>query len=41
MIADWYGSFYKGSVKNMYEITVEQILFYTKEASKQNLIWTK
>jgi CDP-glucose 4,6-dehydratase len=41
MIADWYGSFYKGSKKNMYEITIEQILYYTKEASKQNLIWTK
>jgi CDP-glucose 4,6-dehydratase len=40
LIADWYGTFYKESEKDMYAITVEQIDYYMAEASKQKLNWT-
>ena len=41
IIADWYKAFYDNCGINMYELTTKQIEYYVRQASKQDLQWTK
>jgi CDP-glucose 4,6-dehydratase len=40
LISDWYINYYSNN-KEMYQFTVNQILFYIEEARSQNLNWSK
>lgn len=41
IIAEWYKAFYEGNNEDMFALTEKQIHYYTAEAEKQNLNWTK
>lgn len=41
LIADWYYAYYIKKHSDMYQLTIEQIDYYVKEANLQGLIWTK
>ena len=38
-IANWYRAFYVEKYKNMFDLTIQQILEYEEEARKQNIEW--
>ena len=40
LIADWYKAYYVEKRNDMYELTKQQIEFYTEEARKQGLAWS-
>jgi len=41
VLADWYKAYYNDKDKDMYQLTIEQIILYMQEAQMQNLNWTK
>jgi len=41
LVMDWYVEFYTNKKKKMYDISMDQILFFEQEALKKNLVWLK